>query len=123
MIELFLPPGKGMDLDELLHDEETLGWWRFEMPDGKVLVKDPTPLLYHGEIVYRNGNVAGYIRAASYGFTLGGAVGLAMIHHTESIKINWPNDGKWEVEIGAKKYPAKASLRPLYDPKNERIKG
>ena len=48
----------------------------------QVLVKDPEPLLFHAEIVYRNGQAVGYIRAASYGFTLGGAVGLAMIEST-----------------------------------------
>jgi 4-methylaminobutanoate oxidase (formaldehyde-forming) len=88
----------------------------------QIQVLDPDPMMFHGEVVYRDDEPVGYIRAASYGHTLGGAVGLAMIHHTESIKINWPNDGKWEVEIGARRYPAKASLRPLYDPKNERIK-
>jgi len=30
--------------------------------------------------------------------------------------------GKWEIEIGAKKYPAKVSQRPLYDPNNAKIK-
>ncbi len=37
----------------------------------QVLVKDPFPLLYHGEVIYRNGKIAGNIRSASYGHTLG----------------------------------------------------
>ena len=36
-------------------------------------------MLFHAEVVRRNGKPVGYVRAASYGFTLGGAVGLAMI--------------------------------------------
>ena len=51
----------------------------------QVLVKDPEPLMFHAEIVYRNGQPVGYIRAASYGFTLGGAVGLAMIEAGQAI--------------------------------------
>ena len=39
----------------------------------------PQPLMYHAEIVLRDGVPVGYVRAASYGHTLGGAVGLAMI--------------------------------------------
>ncbi len=35
--------------------------------------------MFHAEVVRRDGMPVGYIRAASYGFTLGGAVGLAMV--------------------------------------------
>lgn len=31
--------------------------------------------------------------------------------------------GKWEIEIGARRYPCVVSARPLYDPNNQRIKG
>ena len=40
----------------------------------QILVTDPEPLMFHAEVVRRNGEPAGYIRSASYGFTLGGAV-------------------------------------------------
>ncbi|MDH5273919.1 MAG: FAD-dependent oxidoreductase, partial [Gammaproteobacteria bacterium] len=42
-----------------------------------VLVQDPEPQMFHAEIVRRDGKAVGYVRAASYGHTLGGAVGLA----------------------------------------------
>ena len=65
----------------------------------------------------------GYIRAASYGHTLGGAVGLAMIDAGDvPLDQAWIDAGRWTVEIAERLYPATASLRPLYDPKNERIK-
>jgi len=89
----------------------------------QILVKDPEPLMFHAEVVHRNGRGVGYIRAASYGHTLGGAVGLAMIDAgEEALDQKWIDAGSWEVEIGARRYPAVASLRPLYDPTNERIK-
>jgi hypothetical protein len=34
----------------------------------------------------------------------------------------WIADGAWTVEIAGCEYPAAASLRPLYDPDNLRIK-
>jgi 4-methylaminobutanoate oxidase (formaldehyde-forming) len=88
----------------------------------QVLVKDPEPLLYHAEVVHRNDTAVGYIRAASYGFTLGGAIGLAMIEAGEPINRAYVQEGKWEVDIAGKRYPAEASIRPMYDPKMERIK-
>ena len=78
--------------------------------------------MFHAEIVRRDGKAVGYVRAASYGHTLGGAVGLAMVEAGEPIDAAWLNDGRWEVEIAGKLYPAVVSLRPLYDPGMERIK-
>ncbi|HEY2948104.1 MAG TPA: FAD-dependent oxidoreductase [Micromonosporaceae bacterium] len=88
----------------------------------QVLVTDPEPLMFHAEVVRRNGRALGYVRAASYGFTLGGAVGLAMIEAGEPVDQAWLDAGEWTVEIGAGAYPARVSLRPMYDPKNERIR-
>ena len=80
--------------------------------------------MYHGEVVYRDNEVVGDIRAASYGHTLGGAVGLAMVSAVDgaSIKPAWVNSGTWEVDVAGTRYPARASLRPMYDPTNVRIK-
>jgi 4-methylaminobutanoate oxidase (formaldehyde-forming) len=88
----------------------------------QILVKDPEPMLYHAEIVRRNGKAVGYIRAASYGFTVGGAVGLAMIEAGEPVNAKYFEEGTWEVEIAGKNYPAIASMKPLYDPANEKVK-
>jgi len=89
----------------------------------QVFVKDPEPLLYHAEPVWRSGKPVGYVRAASYGFTLGGAVGLAMIDGGgEVVDQKFIESGEWEIDIAGKRYPAAASLKPLYDPTNEKIK-
>jgi 4-methylaminobutanoate oxidase (formaldehyde-forming) len=88
----------------------------------QILVKDPEPLMFHAEIVRRNGAPIGYIRAASYGHTLGGAVGLAMIEADRPVDQAYLDAGNWEVDIAGRIYPAVASLAPLYDPKMERVK-
>jgi 4-methylaminobutanoate oxidase (formaldehyde-forming) len=88
----------------------------------QVLVTDPEPLMFHAEVVRRDGRLAGYIRSASYGFTLGGAVGLAMIDAGEPINQDYLDSGEWTVQIGDALYPAAVSLRPMYDPGNKRIR-
>jgi 4-methylaminobutanoate oxidase (formaldehyde-forming) len=88
----------------------------------QVLVSDPEPLLYHAEVVHRDDKPVGYIRAASYGFTLGGAVGLAMIEAGEPINKAYIENGEWQADIAGTRYPAEVSIRPMYDPKMERIK-
>ena len=79
-------------------------------------------MMFHAEIVHRDGKPIGYIRAASYGHTLGGAVGLAMIQADVPIDPKWVEAGRWEVDIAGKLYPAIASLKPLYDAENKKVK-
>lgn len=87
------------------------------------LVLDPEPMVYHGEILWRDGQRVGDVRIGSYGHTLGGAVGLAMIENTgEMINKDFLDKGRWEIEVGNKFYPVRVSLNPMYDPKNLRIK-
>lgn len=88
----------------------------------QVLLQDPAPLMFHAEILHRDGRPVGYVRAASYGHTLGGAVGLAMVESEQPITPDWLRSGTWEVEIAAARYPATTSLRPLYDPTMARVK-
>jgi 4-methylaminobutanoate oxidase (formaldehyde-forming) len=88
----------------------------------QVLVKDPAPLLFHAEVVSRNGKQVGYVRSGAYGYTLGGAVGLFMIETDEAIDQAYIDTGKWEIDIAGSVYPAIVSLSPLYDPGMEKIK-
>jgi glycine cleavage system aminomethyltransferase T len=92
----------------------------------QVLVTDPEPLLFHAEPVLRDGKPVGYARAASYGHTLGGAVGLAMVGGGEPggepVTQDWIDGAEWEVEVAGRLWPARASLRPLYDPANAKVK-
>jgi glycine cleavage system aminomethyltransferase T/glycine/D-amino acid oxidase-like deaminating enzyme len=88
----------------------------------QVLLKDPEPMLFHAEIVLKDGRPLGYVRAASYGHTLGGAVGLAMIDAGVPVDDAYLANGTWEVDIGGTKVPATVSLKPLYDPDMTKIK-
>ena len=79
-------------------------------------------MLFHAEVVSRNGKPVGYIRAASYGHTLGGAVGLAMVEGDAPIDAAFLANADWTVDVAGRSYPATASLKPLYDPEMRRIR-
>mmetsp|Transcript_36004 Transcript_36004/g.57615 ORF Transcript_36004/g.57615 Transcript_36004/m.57615 type:complete len:837 (-) Transcript_36004:1303-3813(-) len=90
----------------------------------QVLLEDPREMLFHAEILERDGAPVGTIRSGSFGHTLGGSVGLGMIDSTQGARITpkYIKEGKWTVDIGGAKIPANVSLRPLYDPTNNKIK-
>lgn len=89
----------------------------------QVLVKDPEPMLYHAEVVSRNGAPVGHVRTGSYCWTLGSACGLFMIEAEEPVTEEYIASGEWTINIADKIYPAEVSLKPLYDPEMKRIKG
>ena len=89
-----------------------------------VLMKDPEPLLHHGEVLWRNDQAVADIRTGSYGHSLGGAVGLAMLHdETAAISKKYLEDASWRVQVRNRYYPVELSFQPMYDPKGLRIKG
>ena len=81
-------------------------------------------MLFHAEVVRRDGKPVGYIRAASYGHTLGGAVGLAMISDPDGEPI----DAKWiEAGAGRSRSRTRATRRSRRSsrsttPENKRVK-
>jgi glycine cleavage system aminomethyltransferase T/glycine/D-amino acid oxidase-like deaminating enzyme len=91
-----------------------------------VLLRDPEPLLFHAEVVHRDGRPAGYVRAGSYGHTLGAAVGLAMVDLDEGeagpLDDAWLASGFWEVDVAGRRVPAAVSMAPFYDPRSERVR-
>ena len=87
-----------------------------------VRLLDPQPLLFHAEVMLRDGVAGGDVRAGSYGWTLGGAVGLAFVTAQEPVTTAWIEAGHWEVDVAGNRIPAEVSLRPFYDPTSARIR-
>ena len=85
-----------------------------------LLLRDPEPLLFHAEVVHRDGRPVGYVRAGSYGHTLGGAVALAMV---EVEDLDSVGSGAWQVDVAGRLVDATVSLTPFYDPGSERVRG
>ncbi len=86
------------------------------------LLEDPEPLLYGSEPIYREGKRVGYLGGGGYGHTLGGSVGLGFVKHEEGVTADFIKSGRFEIEVTGRRYPAKASLRPMYDPKGLRVR-
>ena len=86
------------------------------------LLEDPEPLLYGSEPIFRDGVFVGDLGAGSYGHTLGGAVGLGSVENDEGVNADFIKSGSYEIEVSGRRYKAKASLRPMYDPQGKRVR-
>ena len=82
---------------------------------------EPEPLLYHNETVLRDGEIVGYLSSGSYGHTLGAAVGLGYVP-CKGESVAEVLASTYEIDVAGVRVGAEASLRPLYDPKSERVK-
>ena len=87
-------------------------------------VDDPEAMLWGGELIRRDGVVAGQVTSAAWGETTGACVGLAYVRKSDGgvVDADWVKGGSYEVNVGGRLYPISVSLRPLYDPSNERIR-
>jgi 4-methylaminobutanoate oxidase (formaldehyde-forming) len=84
-------------------------------------LRDPEPLLFHNEAIVRDGKIVGTITSGNYGHHLGGAIGLGYV----PCKGEGEADvlaSSYEIEIAGERHAAEASLKPMYDPKAERVR-
>ncbi len=86
------------------------------------LLSDPEPLMHGNEIIHLNGKPVGYIQVGAYGHTLGGATGIGFAELDQPLTAEIVNGGGWTIEISDRTHAATASLKPMLDPKMERVK-
>ncbi|MET0473847.1 MAG: FAD-dependent oxidoreductase [Mycobacterium sp.] len=81
-------------------------------------------MLWGGELVLRDGVVAGQVTSAAWGETTGACVGLAYVRAADGAKVDaaWIGAGEYEVNVGGQLYPITVSLKAIYDPSNSRIR-
>ncbi len=87
-----------------------------------IMLCDPEPLLYHDEPIWLNGRIVGRTTSGAYGHSLGAAVALGYVEHSQGIDRAFVEQNGFEVEVAARRVPAKLSLRPFYDPRRLRVK-
>jgi heterotetrameric sarcosine oxidase gamma subunit len=87
-------------------------------------VGSPEPMLWGGELVLRDGVVAGQVTSAAWGESTGACVGLASVKSADQAPVDaqWLRAGQYEVNVGGTLYPITVSLKPIYDPTNARIR-
>ncbi|MER8833875.1 FAD-dependent oxidoreductase [Mesorhizobium sp. M0909] len=84
-------------------------------------LNDTEPLLFHNEAILRDGKIVGPITSGNYGHHLGGAIGLGYVPCKGESEADVLSSS-YEIEIAGERFAAEASLRPMYDPKAERVR-
>jgi 4-methylaminobutanoate oxidase (formaldehyde-forming) len=84
-------------------------------------LSDPEPLLFHNEAIVRDGMIVGTITSGNYGHHLGAAIGLGYVP-SRGESAQQVLGSRYEIEIAGMRVKAEASLRPMYDPKAERVR-
>jgi 4-methylaminobutanoate oxidase (formaldehyde-forming) len=87
-----------------------------------LVLDDPEPVLWGGECFFRDGVCVGYTTSGAYGHTLGASVALGYLDlGGEPVTRELVESGAYEIDVAGERFPARASLRPLFDPERERI--
>ena len=84
-------------------------------------VADPAADLFGNEPVFLGDTWVGYVRAAAYGFTVGGPVALAQVTCEDGVTAQWLKSGDFVVRAGRRDWPARLQIAPFYDPQRLRI--
>lgn len=88
-----------------------------------VALTDPSVLLYHNEPIWLDGRLVGRITSGMFGHTIGICLGLGYVENSNGkVDASFLESGRFEVEVAGIRVPARASLRPFYDPNNVRVK-
>lgn len=82
---------------------------------------DAEPLLFHNEPILRDGDYVGYLSSGNYGHSLGGAIGLGYVPCAGESAADVLGS-TYEIDVCGVRVPAEVSLKPMYDPKSERVK-
>ena len=86
-----------------------------------LLAEDPAADLFGNEPLFLGDEWVGYVRAAAYGYTVGGAVGLAQVGYADGVTAGWLKNGDFRARTPAGDVPVRLQTAPLYDPQRLRI--
>jgi 4-methylaminobutanoate oxidase (formaldehyde-forming) len=86
-----------------------------------LVLDDPEPMIWGGELILRDGVPAGRVTSAAWGETVGAGVALGYIRGP--VTREYLMNGDYQINIGGERSPATLHLRPPYDPTNARIRG
>ena len=88
-------------------------------------VDSDEPMLWGGELILRDGEVAGQVSSAAWGATVGACVGLGYVRTADGtvVTADWVRAGSYAVNVGGAVYPITVSLKAIYDPAHDRVRG
>ncbi len=79
-------------------------------------------LLLHEEPIYRDGRLAGETTSGAYSPTLDRPICMGVIHGDEIIDRDFILAGEYEIDIAGERHRATPHLRPVYDPRGEKMR-
>ena len=85
------------------------------------VLNDSEPLLYHNEPILRDGELVGHLTSGNYGHTIGAAIGLGYVPCKDET-VSDILASNYEIDVAGSKIKAHVAIKPIYDPKSERIK-
>jgi glycine cleavage system aminomethyltransferase T/glycine/D-amino acid oxidase-like deaminating enzyme len=75
-----------------------------------LVVQDPAPMLWGGELVLRDGAPVGQVTSAASGETVGASVGLAYVRRDEAVTRDWLEAVGFRVDVGGELFDVRLSL-------------
>ncbi len=76
-----------------------------------LVLDDPDPMLWGGELVLRDGEPVGQVTSAAWGATLGACVGLAYVRAGGPVTAETLAGARFEVDVAGSRWAARVSLR------------
>ncbi|MGE3172014.1 MAG: FAD-dependent oxidoreductase [Planctomycetota bacterium] len=86
-------------------------------------VDDPAIVLLGRETIHRDGKRAGWLTSGGFGYTIGRPIGMGYVGAPGGVTGEEVLAGRYELEVAGDLVPAVPHLRPLYDPRMERVRG
>jgi 4-methylaminobutanoate oxidase (formaldehyde-forming) len=83
---------------------------------------DPSVVLLGRETIYRDGDRVGWLSSGGFGYTIDRSIGLGYVRNPGGVTADWVLAGTYELEVATGRVAAQATLAPLYDPTNSRVK-
>ena len=84
-------------------------------------LKNPDEFCFHNEAIVRDGKIVSIITSGNYGHHLGGSIGMGYVP-CEGQNADDILGARYEIEIAGRRVAAEVSLKPMYDPKADRVK-
>ncbi|MBE1284187.1 MAG: FAD-dependent oxidoreductase [Rhodobacteraceae bacterium] len=83
---------------------------------------DPDALVFGKEPILCDGEIVGRLTSASYGWTVEGAIGMGYVTRPDGMTLKDLAGRAYQIMVSGRPVSAQASLKPLYDPGNARMR-
>ena len=86
-------------------------------------VEQGEPLLLHDEPIYRDDVLVGETTSGNRALTIGGSLCLGLVAHEPGITRDYVLAGRYEIQVGDRRYDATPRLKAPHDPAGSRLRG